>query len=463
VRGLITSISLLLTTIFLLRFLWVRVQENEERGPMKPVSFIVLSVIILVFALVLSSWIGFELLPLHLALSAGIFTSLLHPTFAVGFFMANLLVRPWEMLPLIAPLQYLPRFLACLCVASWFFYSIKNHRYELWWDRATMLFCLLLLWVFIAAFKTDDILTGLSNYFSASFPIVVLCVLVLNAPKSKRDTHALQTTFVLSVVGLVAIALWTTVFEPTKLGEGRLEAPGIFGNANDLAALIVSALALSFGLFFKGGFYLSRGSIGLGIVGVLLTGLWMSKSRGGVIALGCMAAVYFLFLTRGARRVIPIVIASCFIPLLLLGIIQREDDDLSGSRESRLNYATTGFRMLRANPVLGVGLFNYPKYYDQFTSSFFEYGSRTAHSSWILLMAETGLPGLFLLIALFLSVWWMAWKTRKDHPELILLLVGYGINMSLLSHSYLFLPYLVFSLILASARIAIRSRSLHDS
>ncbi|MCB0319568.1 MAG: DUF4091 domain-containing protein, partial [Bdellovibrionales bacterium] len=131
----------------------------------------------------------------------------------------------------------------------------------------------------------------------------------------------------------------------------------------------------------------------------------------------------------------------------------RGADDLEGSSSSRMNYVIAGLRMAATSPIVGVGVDRYPDLYEVFTPAFIEWGKRTAHSSWILVLAELGLPGLFLFSGIYVSSFREAYRARGVHPEYLMTLIGYGMVMSLLSHAYIFLPYLLFGLISGAARV----------
>ena len=100
------------------------------------------------------------------------------------------------------------------------------------------------------------------------------------------------------------------------------------------------------------------------------------------------------------------------------------------------------------SPLLGVGYTMFPSKYGEYgAASFTESGKRTAHNSWILLVSEAGFPALTLLLVLFAQSAIRAWKLFPRAPELLLVVVGYGVCMTFLSHTYVLYPYILFGLI----------------
>ena len=172
-----------------------------------------------------------------------------------------------------------------------------------------------------------------------------------------------------------------------------------------------------------------------------------------MLALGFAGLLYLLFCIKGIKKALIITFFALVIPVIVFKGIRRSEDDLEGSSSSRFNYAITGLKMVKSNPIFGVGFGNYPRFYENFSSLFEEWGQRTAHSSWVLVMSESGFMGLFLFTGLVGSVFIGAWRLRHVAPEFFLSLSGYAIAMSFLSHTYYVFPYILFSLILVGTRV----------
>jgi O-antigen ligase len=133
----------------------------------------------------------------------------------------------------------------------------------------------------------------------------------------------------------------------------------------------------------------------------------------------------------------------------------RNADDLSGSSGSRMNYIVAGLKMAAKNPIFGVGFAEYQDSFESYASSFdYEYGKRTAHNSWILVVSETGWLGLLLFSLVFFYTFRSARSTFDLAPEFLLALVSYGVAMTFLSHSYLLYPYLLYAIIATGERLS---------
>ncbi|MEN9827270.1 MAG: hypothetical protein RI953_3015 [Pseudomonadota bacterium] len=128
-------------------------------------------------------------------------------------------------------------------------------------------------------------------------------------------------------------------------------------------------------------------------------------------------------------------------------LLGRNSEDLDASTESRMNYYVTGLYMTFNSPIWGQGFGRYPYEFERFSPLILhEWGLRTAHSSWVLVLAETGLVGLFLFTLIHLHIAKSCWALRKIQPSLLLSFAGYSFTILFLSHSWLMFPWILFAL-----------------
>jgi len=180
---------------------------------------------------------------------------------------------------------------------------------------------------------------------------------------------------------------------------------------------------------------------------VLVLGLLLSGSRGGIISFGAsMLLMAILFMTkRKYRKYGAFAIVFCLVAFsygLHIGI----DNTLKRferveNLEHRLFITQTVFPMVADYKFTGVGLGNfkylYPRYSPDDLNRVFSSGH--AHNDWVEAAAETGLGGLILIIAgvlLYLYRMIRVWRNRHD---LFALGIGAGVMAGLLSlcfHSY---------------------------
>jgi O-antigen ligase len=179
------------------------------------------------------------------------------------------------------------------------------------------------------------------------------------------------------------------LFGTTSVGRGRVRYRGVLQDPNELALAGGVGLPLAFAL----GRRQDRGkraalvALTLGLVGscAVLTG-----SRGGQLVFLAVLAVYFVKRFGVAGAGVGVLLA---LPLLLLG--GRSGAEAVSSTAERIDCWAEALLMWRAHPLFGVGL-----------GRFGEYHYMTAHNSYLLTLAELGLPGMVL----FTSIVWISAK-----------------------------------------------------
>jgi len=450
----VTAVFLLLVVFLLLGYLWKRLGCNRHHIPVPANLFLILFSAAFIISGVFTLFLGFSNALLAIALGTGIVISLLHPVVAVCFLVANLFMRPWEMMGYNSLMVLMPRLLASVTFFSWLLYSFRTHKHKLVWNVQCVFFVGLLLWLVLAGLFSGNMGEGLNFFISSFFPVIVICILIINAVSDSLDIEALRSVLIASVTAVIATAMVTNYAEfGTAIINHRLTGPGLWGNSNDLAALIAFILPFCLLPLFLKNWSIKSKTIFIVCSAVFLLGLWLSQSRGAVLALlACGVAYFFIHSKQKSRIWVSLLFILC-LPLILFSGIHRESSDLEGSEASRWNYVIAGLGMVKSQPVFGVGLNRYPELYELYTPAFHEWGERTAHSSWVLVMAEAGLMGLFLFIGLYLSTLIAAWRIRKRYPEFFLAMISYGVAMSFLSHTYIFLPYLLFVFVVAAGRV----------
>ena len=101
------------------------------------------------------------------------------------------------------------------------------------------------------------------------------------------------------------------------------------------------------------------------------------------------------------------------------------------------------------HPLLGVGFGQFPENFETYATEIAgEYGQRTAHSTWILALAEGGWIGLFLLGSLYyVGAIRGAVRIFSEDPSWFFAAMSYGTAITFLSHTYLLFPYILIAII----------------
>lgn len=234
-------------------------------------------------------------------------------------------------------------------------------------------------------------------------PLVLGLVLPLSVlPNSVPAMRILLTTF-------FAVHIPTAIYGIQSGGFG----PGSwFGDQNDLAFALNSALGVGCYLFVEAREVKRKLWIGAGL-GLLVTTIVVSSSRGGL--LGLVAVMVYLFVTaKQARKPILVLAVIGVIGILAFAsdewkseiatIAEAGDPQDTGGR--RLYYWGIGWKMFLDHPITGVGTENYriraPEYRDlsRYHESMWK---RMAHSLYFTLLPEHGLVGVFIFCGMLVA------------------------------------------------------------
>lgn len=259
------------------------------------------------------------------------------------------------------------------------------------------------------AASQSDVMTALSRYI----PNVALIPIIYTAARDKRGAMAVM-------IGLVIGALLSVVYGVANPGpeEARLEGSAL--DPNELASVLVAGVALSAAFVAN----TKRGSVGrlaaICAVCFCVFGIFLTVSRGGLIALG-VALVASIFLAGRWRplAVIATLLIACggFYYFAVLAPPEARERIASTSqgdnelKQGRTTIWKVAERIVKAKPVIGVGANNFQ---DTARKYLLEPGAlgrtdliiatpRVVHNTWLGMAAELGLIGLgmFVVIVLF--------------------------------------------------------------
>ena len=293
-----------------------------------------------------------------------------------------------------------------------------------------------------------------------SFGVTILVfLLVVAAPRHIQDIRKL----------LLATAVGAGIFAIMAPLRGRVPIRG-FGTGgydpNDSAMFLVSALPVLVYFAVSSKRMGGRALAGFAAFAALLA-IVQTQSRGGFLGLAAVLLFMLLFF-RGIKTGAKILVVGVFCLGLVFvadsgywermsSITQMEDGygadgDVVGGR---LDIWKRGVGYMTANPLTGVGLFNFavaegesPEIAEQIRRG---QGAKfsAAHSMWVQVGAELGIPGILAFLGLFGHVGWRMWgisrrrsRWRTDRETafmastILASVVGVAAAGSFLSNSY---------------------------
>jgi putative inorganic carbon (HCO3(-)) transporter len=316
-------------------------------------------------------------------------------------YLALTIIRPQDYLPGLVGVPLLP--------------VVLGLAFLLWLASARKTFSapqFLILPVFLLALMMSEVANGWSGGAlaqAAKFGPNVIAFFVLSTAVAVSRKRVVITFAVFSLCAIVLALHGIDQFNNgigwTGMGmseDRRIQYVGIFNDPNDLGLLFVSALPMAFYLSARGGFFLGRVFL-LSGAALLLYGVYLTNSRGALLAVIFIFAVY-LSLKRGLLTAGVLSAAGTALLLMLPTRAQDIDPD-EESAFGRVDAWYEGLHMFLKHPFFGVGAGN-----------FTDYNYLTAHNSFVLVLAETGLFGYITWLTFVGFSFWMMIRVLRYKP-----------------------------------------------
>lgn len=307
---------------------------------------------------------------------------------------------------------------------------------------------------------------GALEFLERFGPSVAVFVVVVAAITRRERVRRLMAALVLlslvpAVHGIDQKAEgigWTGV---PLIQDGRIQYLGIFNDPNDLGMLFVLVLPMAFCLAARGGMLGLRRLFWLTAAGVLIYAIYLTDSRGTLLATAAVAGLFAWY--RFGVVVAGLFGAAGLGAMMLLPSRLQELEVGEASAHGRVEAWYEGVQMFLSSPLYGIG-----------ANQFSEQYRLTAHNSFVLVMAETGIIGITLWIAFLAYGFRMLLAmlrqplgtpdapglVAEDHRHaltLLLSLSGAMVCAFFLSRSYVVVIYLITGLA-AGAYLEARGR-----
>jgi len=383
--------------------------------------------------------------------------AIIHPKYAAGLLIYLLLSRPWETSDN-QILNSMPRDISYLVMLSIIAHKILNKKFYFRFNMGTLILLTFAVWLFLSGFFSDHSSLAISKYKESFTKVVVLFLLIQNSIDYVKDAYPLKIALIISILEKGFITFYSTYFSQTDTLGGaseRLVSIGILQNSNDIAAIFT--LVIPFVIFFILKTKLKPFSWIFALISFWALGslVWQTQSRGSVIGLVLCLASYFVLKVKNKKILLVGFIFSLIASFAMIQMMQRSASDLDGSTNNRVIFWKAGANMAIRNPVFGVGFWGFNRNLSSYAIGGdlgSEGGDMTAHSSWVLVLAEGGFMALFLFVSLWGYAGYRAWLLRKSEPEYFMALVGYGVAVTFLSHTYLLFPYILLGIIISHSK-----------
>ncbi len=212
---------------------------------------------------------------------------------------------------------------------------------------------------------------------------------------------------------------------------GRIAWNETFANPNDLATLLLFPIGLAAGVIYTERHKYVRMAALAGVVLISMI-VFMTQSRGGILSLGVAGLIVLARQKRRLRMLPAIALVGAAVAMFApegvwtrlrdlksaTGSGQLRQANDQGSAEQRFEIWKVATTIWSRDPITGVGLGAYPYAHwrtARGTAEGFKptaRGGRDAHSTYLTVLAETGVLGFTFFMGIFLSVYVYAQRVR---------------------------------------------------
>jgi O-antigen ligase len=243
-------------------------------------------------------------------------------------------------------------------------------------------------------------------------PNFLLLPIAYTAIRTRRDLSLVLSAIVLGAF-VAAISAVLSPAPASEIAEEGTRATGTIGDPNELAAVLLVGVALGAGIALAKDRRPPMRLVAALAVPLCAVGIFVSLSRGGLIALAAMLIAGAFFAGRWRLAVTGLLVAVAVGGVLyfteIAALPARERITTSNGGSGRTDLWTIGERMVKAHPLTGVGLGNFPivsaDYVLQpgvtrYAQLIFSTAPKVTHNTYLQIAAESGIPGALLFLVL---------------------------------------------------------------
>ena len=300
--------------------------------------------------------------------------------------------------------------LVAICAGASLIFSLIRNRRIVTPDKVMFIWLALLVLMSLSVFWAIDPVTAVRQL--VTYAELILLYIVLSVfPVTPKEFRVLAAAVVLgglvSAVSAIYLFHSGTDLSKAELG-GQLTSRVIIKAAqgkgepkidpNDFGAALMFPIALVLMSTLRRRWSLTKLALG-GLLLLLLGGVYVTGSRGALVALGTLM-MYLIWRSRYRAQVIFFSVVGLATVLVLTNPFARFQDALQTGGSGRLSIWKVGFEAFKHHWLIGAGVGNFPFAYDQSFMSIYEsiyaYWHRVAHNMPLTLAVELGIGGLTL-------------------------------------------------------------------
>ncbi|MHC8510247.1 MAG: O-antigen ligase family protein [Rhodospirillales bacterium] len=326
--------------------------------------------------------------------------------FVLGFLVFSFF-RIHEVFPALYPLK-IPLLLSLAALTS-LVWDIWAGRVKPYWSRELSAFLFLFAAVALGALLAENRAAAWHALSSVYAKIAVMVFAIAWLTADKAAFKAVMRVVLAAGACVAAAALYNKfmgigLVEGSRVTIGR-DIGSMLGDPNDLSLVLLFPASFALAAVLNPGPGRLEKFAAAVVLALTLAAVIATQSRGGLLGFAAVAGVFAwtrvkskaLLITAGALGLAALFAAA--------GISDRAsggaaETGLGASAKGRLAAWDAALRMALANPLLGVGIDNFKLNYWEYVR-IWDGRIRAVHSTWLGVLAETGVSGFTLFTVMF--------------------------------------------------------------
>lgn len=325
-------------------------------------------------------------------------------------FIAFSFFRLHEVFPQLYPLK-IPQLLAIATLGS-LSINLITKRIQVFWCREQSLFICFFFLVVIGAVLATNRDAALNSLTGTYVKIALMLIAISWLLRQESQFKVLIISMMLCGIAVGVVALYNKqmgleIVEGTRVTIGR-SIGSMLGDPNDLSLVLLFPASFALASFMTPGFGKAIKLLSLCAFLTVFCAIIATQSRGGMLGICAVGAVFAWYRVKNKMLLIGAGICALSILFVLAGVSERasggaHEEGIDESAMGRIYAWQAAMGMAIHHPITGVGLNN-------FISNYFEYSphwdgkNHAVHSTWFGVMAETGILGFILFIAIITSI-----------------------------------------------------------
>ena len=384
----------------------------------------------------------------------GAVVSLFRPFYGLLIYICFAIIKPEALWFWSVPVGNYSRIIAIALLIGWAFSGFGRAKM----GRGAASVWLLVAywcWAIVSTVFSPEFAVGV-DFLEANGKIVLPVVVGATLITNRKQIRQLAWTIVLSQ-GYAAYDLNMSYFS----GFNRLQLVGMAGFDNNSYAIgLVTGVGIAFflGLCCT---KLWQRLLAFACAAFMTHAIFFSFSRGGMVAL-CVVGIVSFFLVPKKPTHYALFAFGLILAMVMAGAEVRErfssvfldEEERGGSAQSRVDMWGNCITLMMQNPLVGIG----PNQFPNVVHTFGQYAKgKEAHTLWLQIGAELGIPGMLFLFGFFTLTSWrlllLMWKMKRSAetdpvdffiPRMVIAsMAGYIVAAQFVSVESLEIPYYV--------------------